>query len=115
MTISVKGAVQVKNEQGRVEYSELLAKDFSVAEHYIRHLKIAAGSIDANLDLGGVSDITFALILSDLPVAPKINGALSALPAGNMFVFSGSTGSYITDIKLSNAAGTDANLRVILG
>lgn len=115
MQIQNKSSILVKDDANKTIYSRILDIPTDVTEYNVRKIKIAASAVDAPIDFGGVSDVNFALITSDLSVSLKINNSPVDTSRGKLFVFSGDTGGFLTELSVSNPNIEDAELEVVLG
>jgi len=73
-------------------------------------VEVATGVTDQIIGLGGLSTVQALLIISDQAISIKLNDFTPAILTKQLLL----TGLTVTSIKVSNASGTQANVRVIL-
>lgn len=114
MQVQQRIQTSIKDES-KLLFQDLLDKSITVSEYDSRQIKVATGTVDADIDLAGVSNVSFLMITSTQPISCKLNGSLVDTSKGTLFIFSGSSGGYISSLSISNDSGSEANLKIILG
>lgn len=115
MQIQNRNSIIVKDDANKTIFTRLLDITLTVSEYNVRKIKIAPATVDAAVDFGGVSNVNFALVTSDLPVSLKVNGGLTDTSRGKQFLFTGDTGGFLTELSVSNPNIEEAELEVVLG
>lgn len=84
--------------------------DQSYDELLNQFITLANGASDTVVSLGAVDSGQLVLIVSDQPISTKLNTSTEAIAFKTLLLSS----TTVTAVKLSNASGSEANVRVIV-
>ena len=101
-------AVNRLGVSSKTVYESVSSEAQPAALHVAQVLTLPDATVDEAVEFGGVTTAETVLIVSDVEISVKVNGAAAGI-AGTMFLF---TGASITELEISNASGGDALVRV---
>ena len=116
-TIDLTGKITLKNNTtNKTNIVEQIAYSLTgVKEWDSRKITIAPNTLDESISLAGVSNLSFLYIHATSPITVKLNGATTASSKGTVFLFTGQTGGFITQLEISNAEVVESEITLILG
>lgn len=93
------------------EVAQTFGSTVTVTEQNNQTIVVSNGATDQALSLGPVADATGFTLETDETITIKLNGSSDAITVNSILVLYGS----VTAITVSNASGSDATLKVMVG